>query len=84
MCEKIQHPSSYNMKGGRKMSEFEKQVRHALIDHNMSMKELAEQLEITVSYLYDIITGARKAEHQKQRIRQLLSIEEVEGDSDEE
>lgn len=57
------------------MSEFEKQVRHALIDHNMSMKELAEQLGITVSYLYDIITGARKAEHQKQRIRQLLSIE---------
>lgn len=66
------------------MSEFEKKVRHALIDHNMSMKELAEQLEITVSYLYDIITGARKAEHQKYRIRQLLSIEEVEGDSDEE
>lgn len=61
------------------MSEFEKQVRHALIDHNMSMKELAEQLEITVSYLYDIITGSRKAEHQKQRIRQLLSIEGGEG-----
>lgn len=61
------------------MSEFEKQVRHALIDHNMSMKELAEQLEITVSYLYDIITGSRKAEHQKQRIRQLLSIEGGDG-----
>jgi predicted transcriptional regulator len=64
------------------MSEFEKQVRHALIDHDMSMKDLAEQLEITVSYLYDIITGSRKAEHQKQRIRQLLSIEG--GDSCEE
>lgn len=66
------------------MSEFEKQVRHALIDHNMTMKELAEQLEITVSYLYDIITGARKAEHQKQRIRQLLSIEDKDGDEYEE
>lgn len=61
------------------MSEFEKQVRHALIDHNVSMKELAEQLGITVSYLYDIITGARKAEHQKQRIRQLLFIEGGDG-----
>ena len=66
------------------MSEFEKQVRHALIDHNMTMKDLAEQLEISVSYLYDIITGARKAEHQKQSIRQLLSIEDKDGDENEE
>ena len=66
------------------MSDFEKQVRHALIDHNLTMKELAEELEITVSYLYDIVTGARKAEHQKQRIRQFLSIEEKEGDTNDE
>ena len=65
------------------MSEFEKQVRHALIDHNMTMKELAEQLGITVSYLYDIITGARKAEHQKQKIRQLLCIEGGDGQDEE-
>ena len=61
------------------MSEFEKQVRKRLIDLDMTMKELAEQLEISVAYLYDIITGARKAEHQKQRIRQLLSIEDNDG-----
>lgn len=66
------------------MSEFKKQVRHALIDHNMTMKELAEQLGITVSYLHDIITGARKAEYQKQRIRQLLSIKDKDGDGCEE
>lgn len=66
------------------MSEFEKQVRHALIDHNMTMKELAEQLGISVAYLYDIIAGARKAEHQKQRIRQLLSIEDEGGDGHDE
>ena len=64
------------------MSEFEKQVRHSLIDHSMTMKELAEKLEITVSYLHDIVTGKRTAEHQKQRIRQLLSIEG--GDTDDE
>lgn len=62
------------------MLDFEKQVRHALIDHEMTMTELAEKLEITVSYLYDIITGARKAEHQKERIRQFLSIEGGEDD----
>ena len=66
------------------MSEFEKQVRHALIDHNMSMKELAEQLEISIAYLYDILNGARKAEHQKDRIRELLSIEDKDGDEHEE
>lgn len=65
------------------MSDFEKQVRHALIDHNLTMKELAEQLEITVSYLHDILTGKRKAEHQKQRIRQLLSIEGGDGNDEE-
>ena len=62
------------------MLDFEKQVKHALIDHNMSMKELSEQLEISVSYLYDILVGARKAEHQKQRIRELLNIEGGETD----
>ena len=65
------------------MSDFEKQVRHALIDHNLTMKELAEELGITVSYLYDIVTGARKAEHQKDRIREFLSIEKKEGEVDE-
>lgn len=62
------------------MSEFEKQVRHALIDHNMTMKELAEKLEISVAYLYDIIGGMRKAEHQKERIKQLLGIEDKGGE----
>lgn len=64
------------------MLYFEKQVRHALIDRNMNMKDLAEELGITVSYLYDIMTGARKAEHQKQRIREFLDIEQ-DGDIDE-
>lgn len=62
------------------MSEFEKQVRKALIDNEMKMTDLAEQLGITMSYLYDIITGKRKAEHQKERIRQLLSIEDKGGE----
>ena len=64
------------------MSEFEKKVRHALIDLEMTMTELADLLEISISYLYDILNGSRKAEHQKQRIRQLLSIEGGEDDEE--
>lgn len=59
------------------MSEFEKQVRHALIDHNMTMTGLAEQLGISISYLYEIIKGTRTAENQKQRIRQVLGIPDI-------
>lgn len=59
------------------MSEFEKQVRHALIDHNMTMTCLAEQLGISISYLYEIIKGTRTAENQKQRIRQVLGISDI-------
>ena len=62
------------------MSEFEKQVRHALIDHNMSMTDLASELGISVSYVYEIITGTRKAEGQKARIKSFLGL----TDSDDE
>lgn len=62
------------------MSEFEKQVRHALIEKEMSISDLAKELEISVSYLHDILTGKREAEHQKKRIRKFLSIDDSEHD----
>ncbi len=37
-------------KGVRQMSEFEKQVKKALIDRNMTMGDLAEALGISLSY----------------------------------
>lgn len=36
------------------MSEFEKQVRHALIDRDMTMTDLANELGITISYVSDL------------------------------
>jgi len=65
---------------GQEMSEFEKQVRHALIDRNMTIKKLAEELGITVSYVHDIMTGKRTPEHQIQRIKELLSIGDVDDE----
>lgn len=39
------------------MSEFEKQVRHALIDRDMTMTDLANELGITISYVSDLLKG---------------------------
>lgn len=41
------------------MSEFEKQVRHALIDRDMTMTDLANELGITISYVSDLLKGKR-------------------------
>lgn len=57
------------------MSDFEKQVRIALIQQEKTMTGLAEELGISVSYLYEIIRGTRKAEEQKQRIKTLLGLD---------
>ena len=64
------------------MSEFERQVRHALIDRDMSLTDLAEELGISVSYVYEIIHGTRKAEDQKARIRQYLNLTENDEQTD--
>jgi len=61
------------------MSEFEKAIRKALIDRDMKLTDLANLLEISVSYLYDILNDNRKAEHQKKKIIEIL---ELEGDFD--
>ena len=57
------------------MSEFEKQVRIALIQHEKTMTGLAEELGISVSYLYEIIKGTRKAEEKKKQIETLLGLD---------
>ena len=64
---------------GCHMSEFERQVRHALIDRNMSLTDLADVLGISVSYVYEIIHGTRKAEDQKIRIREYLNLTDNDG-----
>ena len=57
------------------MSDFEKQVRVALIQQEKTLTSLAEELGISVSYLYEIIKGTRKADEKKQKIRTLLGLD---------
>ena len=57
------------------MSDFEKQVRIALIQQGKNLTNLASELGISVSYLYEIIKGTRKADEQKSKIRNLLGLD---------
>lgn len=56
------------------MNTFEKEVRKALIDKEMSMADLAKALNISAAYLYDIFKGARPGRKQIDRIVELLNL----------
>lgn len=56
------------------MSEFEKAVRHALIDRDMTMTDLANELGISVSYVSDLLKKKRENQEQLQRIKDFLGI----------
>ena len=58
------------------MTKFEKAVRHELIEREMSLSDLAEALQISNSYLYELLSGTRKSEEQKERIRKFLNLKE--------
>lgn len=62
-------------KGERNMSEFEKAVKKALIDRDMTLQGLADALGITISYVSDLIKDKRKNELQIERIKQFLGLE---------
>lgn len=59
------------------MSDFEKAVRHALIDHDMTMTDLAKKLGISNSYVCDLIKGKRENQEQLQRIKDFLGITDI-------
>lgn len=56
------------------MSDFEKEVKHALIDKNMTMSDLASNLGISTSYVSDLLKNKRCNEKQIQRIKDFLNI----------
>lgn len=56
------------------MSEFKKAVRHALIDRDMTMTDLANELGISVSYVSDLLKRKRENQEQLQRIKDFLGI----------
>ena len=59
------------------MSDFEKEVKHALIDKNMTMSDLASNLGISTSYVSDLLKNKRGNEKQIQRIKDFMNISEV-------
>ena len=61
------------------MSEFEKQVKKALIDRNMTMGDLAEALGISLSYVSDLIKEKRNNEEQIARIKDFLNLSNADG-----
>ena len=56
-------------------SDWEKAIRHELIERNMDMKSLAKALDINTSYLYDIINDNRKATEMRQKINDFLGLD---------
>ena len=63
------------MKGVKNlMNDFEKAVRKTLIDRDMKLTDLADALGISLTYLYDILNGSRKAEHQKKKIIEIFEL----------
>lgn len=61
------------------MSEFEKQVKKALIDRNMTMSDLAEALGISLSYVSDLIKEKRNNKEQIARIKDFLNLSDAGG-----
>lgn len=59
------------------MSDFEKEVKHALINKNMTMSDLASNLGISTSYVSDLLKNKRGNKKQIQRIKDFLNISEV-------
>lgn len=54
---------------------LKQQVKIALIEKKWSQRELARRMEITMSYLQDILLENRKPEERLKQIEELLNIE---------
>lgn len=48
-----------------------------MIDMDMSMSDLAKELNITRAYLTEIFKGTRKATGQKQKIARILGLDYI-------
>lgn len=62
-------------KGGAKMGRFEKDVRKALIDRDMTMTDLAGVLGISIGYVSDLLKGKRNNPVQITKIMSYLDMD---------
>lgn len=57
------------------MREFEKAVKIALIDKGMTMTDLADAIDLSVSYVSDLLKKKRTTEKQIKRICTYLELD---------
>ena len=52
---------------------IEEDLRAILLEKNIKVKDLAKQLNVSVSYVYYILDGKRKAREMRKKIKKILS-----------
>lgn len=57
-------------------TEFGIKVRMELFKRDMTLKQLSQELGISIPYLSDILRGQRKGKKQRKRIIEILELEE--------
>ncbi len=56
------------------LTTLEKETRKALVERNMTLTTLANDLGISLPYLYDILKGNRPAPKQRKKIVRILKL----------
>ncbi|GIP57873.1 helix-turn-helix domain-containing protein [Paenibacillus woosongensis] len=59
-------------------TEFGAEARKIMFQKNIKMKDIAQELGVSVSYVSDILKGARYGEKQKPLIAKMLGMESEE------
>ena len=58
-----------------RFTEFGREVRKALIDNDMTISDLAKEIDISKSYLFEILAGTRQGSEQKVKIVKVLNMD---------
>lgn len=56
-------------------TEFGAEARKIMLQRNLKMKDVAQEIGVSVAYVSDIFKGARSGEKQKPRIAKMLGME---------
>lgn len=61
-----------------KYSEFGAEARKIMLQKGITLKDIAEKLNVSAPYVSDILRGNRKGEKQKPIIAEMLGLESEE------
>ena len=68
--------NSYNILQEVKGLSYRDKVKIALIEKNMSQRDLAKKMNISIVYLTDILAGNRTALDRRKQIAEILEMKE--------